>query len=241
MTRGSVAAATALRFRGLEWRSLRDPVTRAYTDAYFQDVVWNETRKASRFGRPFSLLRLRIDDFGSLRRTLGSSELGRWLERRIERTSEVLRATDLLAAADAELTHRAREHRAPAELVVLPQVLDLDHGGWGHVLCESPGRAAPSSLPVGGSRARGARRPLRQPRPAAAARPRSSRSCWRSPTWCSRSGSRRGAGRAGAARDLSFRAGVMVGARGRLRRYGLHSRRPLRGLYPGHVFHVNGA
>ena len=95
----STAVSNALRFRALERRSLRDPLTRAYTHAYFQDVVLNETRKASRFGRAFSLLRFRIDDFASLRSELGANDLGHWLERRLERTTGALRATDLVATA----------------------------------------------------------------------------------------------------------------------------------------------
>ena len=93
----SVAVATALRFRGLERRSLRDPETRAYTRAYFQDVVLNEIQKASRFGRAFSLVGFRIDDFGELRRKLSQNELARWLELRVERAGNALRPTDLLA------------------------------------------------------------------------------------------------------------------------------------------------
>jgi diguanylate cyclase (GGDEF)-like protein len=93
------AVASALRFRALERRSLRDPVTRAYTHAYFRDVVLNETQKASRFGRPFSLLRFRFEDFGGLRRTLSQNELTDWLELRVERASAALRSTDLLATA----------------------------------------------------------------------------------------------------------------------------------------------
>ena len=53
--------ANALRFRALERRSFRDPVTQAYTRAYFDDVVHNEIRKASRFGRTFSLLRIELE------------------------------------------------------------------------------------------------------------------------------------------------------------------------------------
>jgi len=96
---GSVAVETALRFRGLERRSLRDPITRAYTAAYFQDVVLNEIQKANRFGRSFSLLRFRIGGFGQLRASRSQAELVHWLELRAEIASQTLRATDLLAVS----------------------------------------------------------------------------------------------------------------------------------------------
>src|SRR5690606_18392153 len=45
----AIAIANALRFRALEHRSFRDPLTKAYTRAFFEDVVRSEIRKASRF------------------------------------------------------------------------------------------------------------------------------------------------------------------------------------------------
>src|SRR5688572_5507783 len=58
---GSQAIANALRFRTLERRSFRDPATQAYTRAYFEDVATNEVRKASRFSRHTSLVRVELD------------------------------------------------------------------------------------------------------------------------------------------------------------------------------------
>jgi two-component system, cell cycle response regulator len=95
----SVAVANALRFRALEHRSLRDPVTRAYTYAFFEDVVRNEIRKAGRFGRSFSLIELELDDFARWRRDLTDAELSAWLERFAFQIGRVLRTTDLLASA----------------------------------------------------------------------------------------------------------------------------------------------
>lgn len=95
----AVATANALRFRALEHRSFRDPVTRAYTYAFFEDVVRNEIRKAGRFGRSFSLIELELADFARWRRELTDAELSAWLERFAFQIGRVLRTTDLLATA----------------------------------------------------------------------------------------------------------------------------------------------
>ncbi|MGH0036522.1 MAG: response regulator [Myxococcota bacterium] len=94
---GAVAVANALRFRALERRSFRDPTTKAYTYAYFEDVVRNEIQKASRFDRQFSLVRVDLGSLGELRRSAGESELGLWLESVVHHVSRVLRSTDLVA------------------------------------------------------------------------------------------------------------------------------------------------
>jgi diguanylate cyclase (GGDEF)-like protein len=98
----AVAVSNALRFRALEHRSFRDPVTRAYTFAFFEDVVRNEIRKAGRFGRSFSLLELELSDFARFRRERTDAELSAWLERFAFQIGRVLRTTDLLAAASED-------------------------------------------------------------------------------------------------------------------------------------------
>ena len=98
----AVAVSNALRFRALEHRSFRDPVTRAYTYAFFEDVVRNEIRKAGRFGRSFSLIELELADFARWRRELTDAELSAWLERFAFQIGRVLRTTDLLATASED-------------------------------------------------------------------------------------------------------------------------------------------
>jgi two-component system, cell cycle response regulator len=98
----AVAVANALKFRALEHRSFRDPVTRAYTFAFFEDVVRNEIRKAGRFGRSFSLLELELADFARFRRERTDAELSAWLERFAFQVGRVLRTTDLLASASED-------------------------------------------------------------------------------------------------------------------------------------------
>ncbi len=101
----SGAFGNALRVRTLERRSFRDPVTQAYTVAYFEDVVRNEIQKANRFGRSFGLLTLEVDPLEPLKRRLGEAELARWLEGVVFQVGRALRSTDLLAA---ESEHRFR-------------------------------------------------------------------------------------------------------------------------------------
>ncbi len=101
-TPAAVALSNALRFRALEHRSFRDPVTRAYTYAFFEDVVRNEILKAGRFGRSFSLIELELADFARWRRELSDAELSAWLERFAFQIGRVLRTTDLLATASEE-------------------------------------------------------------------------------------------------------------------------------------------
>jgi FixJ family two-component response regulator/GGDEF domain-containing protein len=88
---GAIALHNAMRFRALERRSLRDPDTRAYTQAYFEDAVRNEIQKAHRFAHRFSLLRVEVDTA-----TAGDLE-----PRDIARhMAGALRTTDLLATAE---------------------------------------------------------------------------------------------------------------------------------------------
>jgi two-component system cell cycle response regulator len=95
---GAVALANALRFRSLERRSFRDPLTRAYTYAYFKDVVRNEIQKATRFGHPFSIIRVDFGALGGLRDRTSQNQLQRWIENLLHAISRVLRSSDLLAS-----------------------------------------------------------------------------------------------------------------------------------------------
>jgi diguanylate cyclase (GGDEF)-like protein len=90
--------ANALRFRSLERRSFKDPTTKAYTLAYFEDLVRNEIPKASRFGRHFSMLKLELGGLEPVRRRLSDPELGHWLESVVYHVARALRSTDLVAA-----------------------------------------------------------------------------------------------------------------------------------------------
>ncbi len=92
------AIANAIQFRSLERRSFRDPVTKAYSRAYFDDVVHNEIRKANRFGRTFSTVRIEFDGITAVRDRMPQVEFQRWLEAAIHQIGHSLRATDLLAA-----------------------------------------------------------------------------------------------------------------------------------------------
>ncbi|RIL07103.1 MAG: hypothetical protein DCC71_04280 [Proteobacteria bacterium] len=98
----AVAVANVLRFRALEHRSFRDPVTRAYTFAFFEDIVRNEIRKATRFGRSFSLLEIELRDFARFRRERSEADIASWLERFAFQIGRVLRTTDLLASASED-------------------------------------------------------------------------------------------------------------------------------------------
>jgi two-component system cell cycle response regulator len=95
---GAIALANALRFRSLERRSFRDPVTRAYSHAYFKDVVRNEIQKATRFGRHFSIVRVDFGALGGLRDRTSQNQLERWVESVLHAISQALRSSDLLAA-----------------------------------------------------------------------------------------------------------------------------------------------
>jgi len=92
------AVSNALEMRTLERRSFRDPVTKAYTRAYFDDVARNELQKASRFGRTFSFLAVQLDNAAPLQGRLSEAERSRWLEGVAFQIGRCLRATDLLAA-----------------------------------------------------------------------------------------------------------------------------------------------
>jgi diguanylate cyclase (GGDEF)-like protein len=97
------AVANAIQFRSLERRSFRDPMTKAYTRAYFDDVVHNEIRKGNRFGRTFSAVRVELDGIPAVRDRMPQAEFERWLEAVTYQIGRSLRGTDLLAAeSDSE-------------------------------------------------------------------------------------------------------------------------------------------
>ncbi len=95
---GAIAIQNALRFRSLERRSLRDPETRAYSQAYLEDAVRNEIQKANRFGHRFSLLRVEIEGLQG-----ASDDDGVIVDREAveaaRRIEGALRATDLMATS----------------------------------------------------------------------------------------------------------------------------------------------
>ncbi len=94
---GAQALANALRFRSIERSSFRDALTGAYNQAYFQDVTRNEIRKSSRFGRPFTVLRIVLDGTEALRQRVGPEAYASWHRALGARLAEVSRTTDLLA------------------------------------------------------------------------------------------------------------------------------------------------
>jgi diguanylate cyclase (GGDEF)-like protein len=91
------AIANVLRFRSLERRSFRDPATQAYSRAYFEDVAANEVRKASRFSRHTSLVRIELDGSSQLRERLGAGEYAQWIQEAAASIHTTLRSMDLLA------------------------------------------------------------------------------------------------------------------------------------------------
>ena len=99
---GAIGIRNALRFQDLERRSLCDPETHVYTQAYFDDAVRNEIRKANRFGHRFSILRVRLDESGSPGSRI--DEVTAAVDRRTkafaERVASALRSADLLASSD---------------------------------------------------------------------------------------------------------------------------------------------
>jgi two-component system cell cycle response regulator len=88
---GAIAMNNALRFQALERRTLRDPDTRAYTQAYFEDAVRNEIQKAHRFSHRFSILRVDVEP------GKGAAQNDLDIARQV---AGALRTTDLLALAE---------------------------------------------------------------------------------------------------------------------------------------------
>ena len=95
---GASAVANGLRFRALERLSFRDPATKAYSHAYFEDVVRNEIQKAGRFGRQFSIVRIDCGALDGLRELASQNGLDAWIQGLTHSLTSVLRTTDLLAA-----------------------------------------------------------------------------------------------------------------------------------------------
>lgn len=93
----SQALANAFATRALERRSFRDPVTRAYTKSYLDDVVDHELQKARRFSRSFSLLRVEVDQLDRATEGRSPAEVDALLQAIVATLSRGLRAADILA------------------------------------------------------------------------------------------------------------------------------------------------
>ena len=152
---GGVAIHNALRFRALERRSLRDPETRAYSLAYYEDAVRNEIQKANRFGHRFSVIRIEIDGFESALGPDGGAVVDRDAVEVARRLEGALRATDLMANGEDG-----------AFLLLLPQTDALGAGVLAQRIRAAldalwEGREAPAhrfataTFPVDGSQAEG--------------------------------------------------------------------------------------
>ena len=99
---GGVALHNAMRFRALERRTLRDPQTRAYTRAYFEDAVRNEIQKANRFGHRFSIVRVEIEGLPANAAEMNphSEAISGEIVEAARRVEGTLRAVDLLATGE---------------------------------------------------------------------------------------------------------------------------------------------
>ena len=91
------ALANAFAVRVLERRSFRDPITRAYTKAYLDDLVEHEVQKSRRFNRSFSLLRIEIDQLEGAFEGRPAAEIEATLEAIVTTLSRGLRSADILA------------------------------------------------------------------------------------------------------------------------------------------------
>jgi two-component system cell cycle response regulator len=139
---GATAVVNALRFRALERRSFRDPTTKAYTLAYWKDVVRNEIQKAGRFGHRFSVIRMEVEGVPALRRSRSEAQFIQWLELLVQHLGGALRATDLLAT-ESESSYRVLlpETDALGAAVLKQRMRDvLDKG---RVLTGSEGESKP--------------------------------------------------------------------------------------------------
>ncbi len=114
---GAIAMNNAMRFQSLERRTLRDPETRAYTQAYFEDAVRNEIQKANRFSHRFSILCVEIE------RAEGDGHDVLDIARQV---AGALRTTDLLASAEDG-----------AYRVLLPQTDALGAGILSQRICKA--------------------------------------------------------------------------------------------------------
>ncbi len=92
------ALANSFAVRALENRSFRNPVTRAYTKAYLDDIVDNEVQKSRRFTRSFSLVRIEIDRLDEAWAGQPHGEVAALLEGIATEISRVLRSADIFAA-----------------------------------------------------------------------------------------------------------------------------------------------
>lgn len=95
-----LALRNAMRFRDLGTKSLRDPVTGAYSVDYFDDVLQNEIRKAKRFSRSLSVIELEIAPDAMLWKQMSFDQVREWLAGFVQQLARALRTTDLIAAED---------------------------------------------------------------------------------------------------------------------------------------------
>lgn len=95
-----LALRNAMRFRDLGTKSLRDPVTGAYSVDYFEDVVQNEIRKAKRFARSLSVIKLELAPDAALWKQMSFEQVRGWLAGFVQQLARSLRTTDLIAAED---------------------------------------------------------------------------------------------------------------------------------------------
>lgn len=95
-----LALRNAMRFRDLGTKSLRDPVTGAYSVDYFDDVLQNEIRKAKRFARSLSVIKLEIAPDAALWKQMSFEQVRDWLGGFVQQLTRSLRTTDLIAAED---------------------------------------------------------------------------------------------------------------------------------------------
>ncbi|MBW1883862.1 MAG: response regulator [Deltaproteobacteria bacterium] len=101
-TFGATAIRNALRFQALERRTLRDPDTHTYTQAYFEEAVRYEIDKASRFGNRFSILRLQLetDSLADSDSDFSPDVATRRVREIVKRVESALRSMDLLASSN---------------------------------------------------------------------------------------------------------------------------------------------
>ncbi|HEU4429175.1 MAG TPA: response regulator [Myxococcota bacterium] len=91
------ALANGYAVRALERRSFRDPVTRAYTKTYLDDMVEHEIQKSRRFSRSFSVVRVEVDRLADAWAGRPHSEVEAMLAEFAATLARGLRASDLLA------------------------------------------------------------------------------------------------------------------------------------------------
>ena len=77
--------------------SLTDPLTGAFNRRYFRNIAGEEIKRAGRYGHPFSLAYLDLDNFKEVNDTLGHSTGDHVLQVVTETMEHATRATDVVA------------------------------------------------------------------------------------------------------------------------------------------------